>query len=97
MPNKLVLFDVYLTNTLHSILNMPCKRPTITRKLEPQLSRHLAANEDSDTPTENDTSKPTDTPVTADKNLKPREEENSWDGGIYILDSEDDFVALGLA
>ena len=35
--------------------------------------------------------------MTADKNLKPREEENSWYGGIYIPDSEDDFVALGLA
>ena len=59
--------------------------------------RHLASNEDSDTPTENDTPKPKETLVTADENLKPREEENSWDGGIYIPDSEDDFVALGLA
>ena len=62
-----------------------------------QALRHLAANEDSNTPTENDTPKPKDTLVTVDKNLKPREEENSWDGGIYIPDSEDDFVALGLA
>ena len=53
-----------------------------------QASRHLAANEDSNTLTENDTPEPKDTPVTADKNLEPGREENSWDGGIYIPDSE---------
>ena len=62
-----------------------------------QASRHLAVNGDPDTPTENDTPEPEDTLVMADEILEPREEENSCDGGIYVLDSEDDFVALGLA
>ena len=62
-----------------------------------RASRHLAVNEDPDTPTENDTPEPEDTLVTADEILEHREEENSWDGGIYVPDSEDDFVALGLA
>ena len=62
-----------------------------------RASRHLAVNEDPDTPTKNDTPKPKDTLVMADEILEPREEENSWDGGIYVPDSEDDFVALGLA
>ena len=35
--------------------------------------------------------------MTADKILEPGEKENSWDGGVYVPDSEDDFVALGLA
>ena len=35
--------------------------------------------------------------MTADEILEPREKENSWDGGVYIPDSEDNFVALGLA
>ena len=89
---------IFLANTLCFVLNMPPKWTYCHKNMaKAQALRHLAVNEDPDTPTENDTPKPEDTLVTADEILEPREEENSWDGGIYIPGSEDDFDALGLA
>ena len=36
---------------------------------------------------------PENLPVTADRFSDPEEEENSWDDGVHVPDSEDDFMA----
>ena len=36
---------------------------------------------------------PENLPVTADRFSDSEEEENSWDDGVHVPDSEDDFMA----
>ena len=60
-----------------------------------RASRWATSDEDSEglRPIERYTPIPENSPMTADRFSDPEEEENSWDGGVHVPDSEDDFMA----
>ena len=60
-----------------------------------RASRRATSDEDSEglRPIERYTPIPENSLMTAYRFSDPEEEENSWDGGVHVPDSEDDFMA----
>ena len=57
-----------------------------------QALRWATSDEDSEGPIEHYTPIPENSPMTADRLSDPKEEENSWDGGVHVPDSDNDFM-----
>ena len=73
---------------------MPCKKTHHQKNIAKAWAlRWATSDEDSEGLIECYTPMPENFPVTADRFSDSEEEENSWDGGVYVPDSEDNFMA----